>query len=262
MNNNYRIRLIVSGVVMSIALIFLLRDVSPYIVAGIVWLLWSVAYLRINASTAGRFSGALKALLDACDPQGYLEELRRVYEKTPERKRARISDFYRASQTTGYLAAGDWENARASIRAAESANDEYVRLIMRSNAILLHIYLGEIEKAQAGLEDLKQAIADAKLSKAQRQAMFTFAQSRYYEINIAKGNTAECEAQFQLALKGAKRPYARVNAQFKLGEVYRTEGRFDEAKEAYSAVVTDGNALYIARKAKEHLAEIEARHSA
>lgn len=198
-----------------------------------------------------RHKKLLNILSEQCDPYAFLES----YMKLLDRKvNAVVRTNLMLNIAAGYIDAGDFVQGEAVLNDIDKnqSNSTVIALIYSIWAVLL-INKQDIAGAQRALADMRAQAENSKMNSVDAANVNKRYNVLSANINIELGYLDGAEQLLGDALAQAECMMEKVSINCLLAQLYKKQGRKEEAKQAYLFASVNGNKLYIAEKAREEL---------
>ena len=220
-----------------------------FVVFSLAWVLFICYFIR-----SYMFGRILRVLTDECDPGKHIEILDTFINETASWKKTDITRFYLA-KTTGLSLAGRLQEAAELLQGVKPRIKRPIdKAVFENNIFIVHCHAHQFDEAQEALSRMQDVILTLK--KQYRMRYERLLLEKTILIKMEKGNYENAELVFAEMYRMAKSRYERVAAKFIIGRIYLHDGKLEEAKEAFTYVVRNGNRLFYVTTAESYLNEI------
>ena len=227
---------------------------GKYLADGIGIALLALAYLG-NRYAQKRLNNILMV---ACDPDAYIQKLRRIMNGIVEKRSPAQMNVRRLELCNGLFAAGRYDELEAELRKI-TVFPSKTAAIFRFYYLQLHFYnhlrKREIQYAADLLDSLRAKPLAYHFKSVVVNSMSQALKDMNYRLRIAQGNYEGAEEHFLKAMHA--NTYSRVVAQFNLGRIYQHHSETDKAHAAYQYVIAYGSKLYAVKLAADALIALD-----
>ena len=231
-------------------------DAVTFWVAFIFW--YRFTYYVFGLLANKEYNKISLTLTNECDPYKYIKAISPLVIKA---KNKDLKTFLMLRLAARYGDCGAFEQSKElldSIQLSKKAASS-IRVsnhIMYYNSLITY-YLKEnnIDKALDYLRLFEDMLQNKKLLRATKTIMEKAYNNKVFQLNMASGNYEGAE-DFYMSFFDSGNLYNKVGDKYSLSLIYEHYGRNEEAVQALSYVVENGNKLYIVQQARQKLAEL------
>lgn len=264
MVNCYKDLKIIQVVILAVLSVILFGAASqtPAVLPAYAFICVLVAYMALNYLIAilftliaqKRLKRITSIMTEECDPYKFIEQ---ILPLAQQKNRQYAKTLLLTNLAAGYINAGDMIQAKTVL--SDIAKIGTNNPILRANVCNLWtvVFLNE-----NNISNIPPALADLlKYSNQIKQKNLKYTVLRCYNsltalYNLLSGKTDGAEQVFKLQLENSTHLLDKNISHYNLAMLYIKQNRIDEAKQALQFVITNGNKLYIATKAKEKLTQL------
>lgn len=202
-------------------------------------------WLAVKIST-----GIYRTLYEELDPE---RALRRFKRELSTKKALEQSPFAALLVTQAYLTMGDFKSAEQTLMAfLNKADGDGGKINAMSHLVAVYTLAGKPELAVNTYKKLESEISGKTLTEDEKLSVETARNATL----LADGKPEECIDYFKSECAAQKINLRYITITFRLAEAYAALGNEAEAGKAYRIVADHGKNIYVAKLARQRLAEL------
>lgn len=245
--NTFRALYYIFVFVLSLILIIAIDNVF---IAGFITIFISISlYIVVGLKRAEK---RINLIEESCDPEAFIEATEKQHSITGKNKR--IDAYLSVDRSAGYILRGDFEDAIIELDHVDKTKLSTLngaRFIYYVNLATAYYMLGDVEKGNSIYDEIivNEPIKFKQHLLASRYILLTKYMANH-EYDLAMELIEELKSK-----KTSKRK--RVSLAYNEGIIFLDRDQKSKALARFKEVVSKGNKLYIVKKSKEHIRNLE-----
>ena len=231
-----------TAITMMVLLIF---KIQPFIAGAITLFIVMIGYIILSIV---RSKKRLSLLDDSCDPEEFLEKTEK--QRAITGKNSKVNSYFDIDKAAGLITLGRFSEAKELLVLIDKnklspKNDSL--LVYTINLMLCLYELGEVTQAEELFETQLPALSP--INSRIRLAVNILVAERFFYLR----RYSESRERFDKLLNQKLSNRARLGVLYCLAQIDEIEGSMEAAMKKYKQVSSEGNKLWIAKKAEEKL---------